>query len=61
MKNKISKDIMYFVGMVFASHSHGDHYSPVIFDWKKDLNDITYVMGFEPQIEHNYVYIEPFA
>ena len=32
---------------VFASHSHGDHYDPVIFDWREKVQDITYVLGFE--------------
>ena len=33
---------------VFASHVHGDHYDPVIFDWSAKVKDITYVLGFEP-------------
>lgn len=45
--------------MVFASHSHGDHYSSSIFDWSKSVKNIKYVMGFEPQIDHAYTYIAP--
>jgi len=33
---------------VFASHIHGDHYDPVIFEWSKQVKDITYVLGFDP-------------
>jgi ankyrin repeat protein/L-ascorbate metabolism protein UlaG (beta-lactamase superfamily) len=34
---------------VFASHEHGDHYDPVIFDWREGLSDVTYVLGCEPE------------
>jgi L-ascorbate metabolism protein UlaG (beta-lactamase superfamily) len=34
--------------MVFASHEHGDHYSPVIWSWREQLPNATYVLGFEP-------------
>jgi len=29
---------------VFSSHSHGDHYSDAIFDWKNSIEDIEYVL-----------------
>jgi L-ascorbate metabolism protein UlaG (beta-lactamase superfamily) len=31
---------------VFVSHSHGDHFDPVIFDWKSAIKDIRYVFGW---------------
>jgi uncharacterized protein len=37
---------------VFASHVHGDHYDPVIFDWREQVKDITYVLGFKPDDEN---------
>jgi ankyrin repeat protein/L-ascorbate metabolism protein UlaG (beta-lactamase superfamily) len=37
---------------VFASHVHGDHYDPVIFEWSEKVKDITYVLGFEPDDEN---------
>ena len=37
---------------VFASHVHGDHYDPVIFEWSEQIKDITYVLGFEPDDEN---------
>ncbi len=44
---------------VFVSHSHGDHYDKSIFDWKNKVEDITYVMGFNDEIETEYTYIKP--
>ncbi len=43
--------------IVFTSHSHADHYMPAIFDWRKDLVDITYVMGFPPQGKDGFVQV----
>ena len=34
---------------VFVSHGHGDHYDPLIFDWREKVADVTYVMGFAPE------------
>ena len=31
--------------VVFASHSHPDHYSPRIFSWRKDVKKIRYVLA----------------
>jgi L-ascorbate metabolism protein UlaG (beta-lactamase superfamily) len=30
---------------VFNSHSHGDHFNGVVFDWQEVVGDITYVMS----------------
>lgn len=30
---------------VFVSHGHHDHYNPVIFDWKREIPDIAYVLS----------------
>ena len=32
---------------VFVSHSHRDHYNPRILKWEKEIEDITYVFGWE--------------
>ncbi len=32
---------------VFATHSHGDHFDQRIFDWKKTIPDIEYVLMLE--------------
>jgi ankyrin repeat protein len=45
--------------VVFASHTHGDHYMPEIFDWRKSDPNITYVMGFEPKDKNDYIYMAP--
>jgi ankyrin repeat protein len=34
---------------VFASHHHGDHYNPAIFEWRDQVADITYFLGLEPE------------
>jgi len=44
---------------VFASHSHQDHYTPGVFDWKKEVKNITYVMGFKPDKQSGYIYMGP--
>jgi L-ascorbate metabolism protein UlaG (beta-lactamase superfamily) len=32
---------------VFVSHSHNDHYDPVVFTWKESVPDIAYYFGWE--------------
>lgn len=32
---------------VFASHSHGDHFHPVIFDWKEKVENISYILSYD--------------
>jgi L-ascorbate metabolism protein UlaG (beta-lactamase superfamily) len=32
---------------VFASHSHRDHFHPLIFDWKKGVSNIHYVLSYD--------------
>jgi len=45
--------------VVFSSHSHGDHYMPEIFQWKKQGVDATYVLGFKPKEEEEYILMGP--
>lgn len=33
--------------VVLVSHTHGDHFDPSIFEWKKDIKNINYVTGFK--------------
>ena len=40
---------------VFASHAHGDHYMPAIFEWRKSMPKITYIMGFKPENAEGYI------
>ena len=39
---------------VFISHSHADHYSPAVFDWRKEIKNITYIAGFKPEGKDGY-------
>ena len=34
--------------VVFVSHSHGDHYNPAIFQWRKGNPQIRYILADEP-------------
>jgi ankyrin repeat protein len=46
---------------VFVSHQHGDHYDPVIYEWEKEREDITFIFGWEAHQEGDYIcYKEPY-
>lgn len=38
---------------VFATHAHGDHYDPAIFDWKNTISDIDYVLCWDQNTNGN--------
>jgi ankyrin repeat protein/L-ascorbate metabolism protein UlaG (beta-lactamase superfamily) len=38
---------------VFATHAHGDHYSPAIFNWKESIPDIEYVLCWNQNTDGN--------
>jgi L-ascorbate metabolism protein UlaG (beta-lactamase superfamily) len=40
------EEIKHLSVRVFASHSHDDHYDPVVLDWKKTVPDIEYFFGW---------------
>jgi len=42
---------------VFASHFHGDHYNPAIFEWREQTTDITYFLGLEPDSTPPYEFM----
>jgi len=44
---------------VFVSHSHGDHYVPAIWEWRKAVPNIAYVLGFEPREKEAYSLFKP--
>ena len=44
---------------VFISHSHGDHYSPHILDWRETVAGIRYVFGFQPEDVQDYILAGP--
>ena len=39
---------------VFASHGHGDHFDPLIFNWKKVNPKIEYILSSDIEIKDNY-------
>ena len=41
---------------VFVSHSHGDHFDPVIFGWKGTVADIAYHFGWQASDDPAYHY-----
>jgi L-ascorbate metabolism protein UlaG (beta-lactamase superfamily) len=42
---------------VFVSHSHDDHFDPVIFSWKKTVPDILYYFGWQAADDPSYAYL----
>ncbi len=42
---------------VFVSHDHGDHYDPVILEWSSELQNVTYVFGWDAGLDPNFVYL----
>lgn len=42
---------------VFVTHSHPDHYDPVILEWQDHIDDITYFFGWQAgdDPEHRYM------
>jgi L-ascorbate metabolism protein UlaG (beta-lactamase superfamily) len=44
---------------VFATHEHRDHYDPLIFGWREDLPNVTYVLGCQPDDATGYEYTGP--
>jgi len=44
---------------VFVTHEHEDHFNPVIFDWKKSIDGIEYILGFAPEKASEAVVLLP--
>lgn len=44
---------------VFVTHGHNDHFNPAIFEWKKSIGDIVYILGFKPKNAPQYIYMDP--
>lgn len=42
---------------VFVSHSHEDHFDPVIFTWKEAVPDIAYYFGWKAAEDSSYHYL----
>jgi L-ascorbate metabolism protein UlaG (beta-lactamase superfamily) len=42
---------------VFVTHSHGDHYDPIIHRWRQTVPNITYVFGWEAGSDPDHIYM----
>lgn len=42
---------------VFVSHSHGDHFDPMIFEWEKSVANIRYIFGWKADSNPKYHYL----
>jgi len=42
---------------VFVSHSHEDHFDPVIFTWKQAVSDIAYYFGWKASEDPSYNFL----
>ena len=42
---------------VFVSHSHDDHFDPVMFTWKRTVPDIAYYLGWKAAEDPSYHYL----
>lgn len=36
--------------LVFASHSHSDHYDPIVLSWEKKIAKIAYIFGWQEKV-----------
>lgn len=42
---------------VFVTHSHADHFDPVIFEWKERIPDIAYYFGWQASEDPSFHYL----
>lgn len=40
-------------GLVFVSHSHSDHFNPVIFDWQEKADNLKYILSEDVRVMGN--------
>jgi L-ascorbate metabolism protein UlaG (beta-lactamase superfamily) len=53
----VPSDIKDLKVRVFVSHSHADHFDPVIFTWKAAVPDIVYYFGWKASEDPGYNYL----
>jgi L-ascorbate metabolism protein UlaG (beta-lactamase superfamily) len=51
------KEIKDLAVCVFVSHSHNDHFDPVIFNWQKAIPDIAYYFGWKAADDPAFHYL----
>ncbi len=39
---------------VFVTHDHGDHYDPIILEWQQEIPNITYVFGWDANLNPEF-------
>jgi ankyrin repeat protein/ketosteroid isomerase-like protein/L-ascorbate metabolism protein UlaG (beta-lactamase superfamily) len=44
---------------VFVSHIHEDHFTEKIFEWRKTIPNIKYILGFHYEKDSDYIYAAP--
>ncbi len=49
-----TEEIKNFNVYVFTSHEHTDHFAPLILDWEKEIENITYFFGWDFSSEDKY-------
>jgi L-ascorbate metabolism protein UlaG (beta-lactamase superfamily) len=42
---------------VFVSHSHEDHYDPVILDWQDQVDNLTYIFGWQATDDSSHYHL----
>ncbi|TFH64433.1 MAG: MBL fold metallo-hydrolase [Candidatus Zixiibacteriota bacterium] len=42
---------------VFVSHSHEDHYDPIILDWRKRIRNLTYIFGWQATDDSSHYHL----
>jgi L-ascorbate metabolism protein UlaG (beta-lactamase superfamily) len=42
---------------VFVTHAHADHYDEVIFEWRKKVQNISYIFGWQAKDDPSYHYL----
>lgn len=42
---------------VFVSHSHEDHYDPVILDWQDEFDNLTYIFGWQATDDSSHYHL----
>lgn len=44
---------------VFVTHEHGDHFDPTVFWWRRELENVTYILGWEKSKAPEHFFTPP--
>lgn len=53
------EEIMGFNVVVFSSHRHPDHFNPVIFDWRRTVPNIRYILSDDIRTKEEAIKVHP--